>query len=366
MNSFQSSVCSHQADFDRQYDKANLDTSHIKFPLEEIDKFEWERGPYGNEIYSYFYRRFTAHTIGLLQVEDGHRVLNVGCGAGSEEKNLINLYNKLGLVSTDISNHMIRTAIKNNSPSEFVISIGEQLPFHDETFDRVVAREVIEHVMSPAMMLKEIARCLKVGGVAVITTEFEGSLAPCHLYSKIQSKVLAPIFGVKLPCAPYKNEAPTVKTIKSLVASSGLVLERIVWDGAMYQISSSVLFQKVFKARIDSVARFFARLENEGSVDRFFCDQIKFVVRRREESVASSNKVTVMNASIEKTDMRCEGEYRSGRIGPCLFRYTDRMLALIFNSVVVFFAVVLAFYRNFSRKNSLGATLDDNLTKYLS
>lgn len=368
MDNLQSLVRSHQADFDRIYDYEKLGTRHFNFPLEEIDMLEWERGPYGNEVYAYFYRRFTAHILGLLQVKDGHRILNIGCGAGSEEKNLVNLYSELDLFSIDVSNSMILAAKKNNSPTNLSLAIAEQLPFPNQAFDRIVSREVIEHVISPAMMIQEVARCLKPGGLAVITTEFETSLGPGHLYSTFRRKILAPLFGIELAESPYENEAPTVEEFKSFVASSSLVLERIIWDGAMYLFCSSLFFRRVFKSRIASVAHFFSRLENEGSTDRFFCDQIKFVVRKPEESGAYNQETRATPDFVKKPEGRRAREYRGSRVRSLLFSYTDRILFPIFNAIVLLLGTLLVLCRSVLGRPRLYEILilDDRLRKYLT
>ena len=46
---------------------------------------------------------------------------------------------------------------------------GEALPLPDAAFDAVVCWDVIEHVQSPERVLREIARVLRPGGVALIT-----------------------------------------------------------------------------------------------------------------------------------------------------------------------------------------------------
>jgi len=46
---------------------------------------------------------------------------------------------------------------------------GEALPLPDAAFDAVVCWDVIEHVQSPEQVLREIARVLRPGGVALIT-----------------------------------------------------------------------------------------------------------------------------------------------------------------------------------------------------
>ena len=272
------SVPIHQEEFDRLYRPLNTEENSLDFPLEEIERFQWHRGPHGDAIYSYYYRRFTVFTLGLLQVKDTHQVLNIGCGYGFDEKNLFHLYPRVELWSVDLSREMILKAYRNRCPARLCLSLAEALPFADESFDRILAREVIEHVLSPASMIQEISRCLKPGGVAVITTEFESSLA--HLYTRLFFEPWACHVGLVPPHAPYQNESPPLRTIKQISESAGLVLERVVWDGALYQLCTSVSFQKLFRSKAVSIAKFFARLENIGKGDRYFCDQIKIALRK--------------------------------------------------------------------------------------
>lgn len=47
---------------------------------------------------------------------------------------------------------------------------GEGLPFADRSFDLIFVGDVIEHIFSPDLLLEEIARLLKPGGYALLTT----------------------------------------------------------------------------------------------------------------------------------------------------------------------------------------------------
>lgn len=49
-----------------------------------------------------------------------------------------------------------------------LVSTTEYTPYASETFDTIISNEVIEHVASDSVTLKEMARILKVGGRAVI------------------------------------------------------------------------------------------------------------------------------------------------------------------------------------------------------
>lgn len=357
----------HKAEFERAYEEIKEYTNNINFPLEEIDLLEWNRGPFGNEIFSFFYRRFTAYTLGLLDVQDGHRILNIGCGMGSEEKNLVNLYRGVDLLSIDISLNMIRAAVNSKCPSELFLSAAEELPFKSAVFDRIVTREVIEHVASPAMMIQEIGRCLKPEGIAVITTEFEPSFGPSHLYSAFRSKILAPLFGIEIPGPAYKDRAPSINDLRQLLSASNLVLDRVIWDGAMYQFCGSLFWQRLFRSKIVSIARFFSRLENEGSIDRYFCDQIKFVIRKPAEGETSGAKTYSRIGVADKSEEKKTEKQGVKRFRSYLFTYTDRILLFFYNVIMLPLATLLVSYRIILGKPKLYEKLmiDDRLAEYL-
>jgi SAM-dependent methyltransferase len=46
---------------------------------------------------------------------------------------------------------------------------GEHLPFADESFDLIIAGDVVEHVQDPELLLAELARALRPGGRALLT-----------------------------------------------------------------------------------------------------------------------------------------------------------------------------------------------------
>ncbi len=301
-------IHSHQMAFDLLYYKPESRRKNysIGFPLEEIDKFKWERGPFGDLIYAYYYRRFTIFLLTLLQLKPNLRILNIGCGYGFDEKNLANLYNNLDIWSVDISKEMVSIAMENKCPSKLCLSLAEALPFPDNSFDRIIAREVIEHVLSPEMMMKEIYRCLKPGGSVVITTEFIDSLSIDHLFTNVFYRNWANFMGYNLPKPSYKNNLLSVSEINNLAIKSGLILEKIIWDGAMYQFMGSLLFQKILKSNIISIANLFSRLENMGTIDKFFCDQVKIKFHKRR----SDFNENIIPHRVQYLCPSCHGEFK--------------------------------------------------------
>lgn len=85
----------HKRSFEKIYKSKSYDTKHMRFPLADIDKFDWEHGRWGNEYYSYFHRKFSCHTLDRLDAREGQRILVAGCGVGSKEKILYALYKNI-------------------------------------------------------------------------------------------------------------------------------------------------------------------------------------------------------------------------------------------------------------------------------
>ncbi|MDD2753522.1 MAG: methyltransferase domain-containing protein [Candidatus Portnoybacteria bacterium] len=64
-------------------------------------------------------------------------------------------------------------------PGEHIDVVGDvlALPFEDGSFDTVISTQVLEHVEKPWVMIEEIFRVLKSGGICVLSCPF---LAPYH------------------------------------------------------------------------------------------------------------------------------------------------------------------------------------------
>lgn len=53
----------------------------------------------------------------------------------------------------------------NKNRSNIIYYDGGKMPFNDQTFDNVLCIEVLEHAKNPQLLIAEIARVLKHGGV---------------------------------------------------------------------------------------------------------------------------------------------------------------------------------------------------------
>jgi SAM-dependent methyltransferase/uncharacterized protein YbaR (Trm112 family) len=268
----------HSDAFDDIYVRLKREAGDIVFPLAQCDAMRRLVRSKDRSPYSYLYLRFSAHILACLELRDGLRILDVGSGEGYEEKNLRALCPDAELWGVDISAGMVRQATRNRAPGRLVVAAAEALPFPDNTFDRVVSREVIEHAADPAAMLAEIARVLYPGGVAVITTPNGDSLSRGVFFTNCVRPWLARLFGCPLPPLPYKDDKLSPVRMRSLVRLAGLELAARVWDGGAYFTLDEL--NQFIPFRMDRWAHFFSALENDPLAAPRFCDQVKYVLRK--------------------------------------------------------------------------------------
>ena len=113
-----------------------------------------------------------------LEVERGHHLLDIGCGAGRHSFEAL----KRGahVVSADLDDAVLKDlggmvgALRAEGEVSGVSWSGVncdalRLPFSDASFDRVVVSETFEHIPHHGLAAAEVARVLKPGGRAVVT-----------------------------------------------------------------------------------------------------------------------------------------------------------------------------------------------------
>ena len=113
-----------------------------------------------------------------LKLRDGDRILDLGCGEG---RHAISAYmvSDVESVGIDLSLGDLETTRERfqefvepeNTSKSLVISVAsaESLPFADESFDKIICSEVLEHIHSYQQVIVEINRVLKTGGIAAIS-----------------------------------------------------------------------------------------------------------------------------------------------------------------------------------------------------
>ena len=116
--------------------------------------------------------------LNTLDLKPGDRILDLGCGEGRHVHAFYNGYD-VHAVGLDLSHKDIKVAREKvelfsedqptweNRSSGFSVGDATKLPFPDNSFDKIVCSEVLEHIPDYQSVLKEINRLLKPGGMFV-------------------------------------------------------------------------------------------------------------------------------------------------------------------------------------------------------
>lgn len=132
-----------------------------------------------------YHRIMLAETVRALLASPGSKapvVLELGCGMGNGIFEAQSVCDGVGRVrwhgldrdgkaiSTASSFSRFREAERRLPPVRFLTADLNAVPFGDATVDVVICAEVLEHMADPQAAVEEMARVLRPGGYAVITT----------------------------------------------------------------------------------------------------------------------------------------------------------------------------------------------------
>lgn len=151
----------------------------------------------------------------------GKQILDIGCGSAWVAKEYT-AQNK-NVVSLDVSkkNPMRALATYNNEHHAAVVADAKKLPFKDESFDSIIAAEIIEHLYSPKIFIEEWLRVLQPGGTLIMETPFDEKIihhlcvhcncptpanAHLHSFNKENIKTFLPNSGCSISLFTFNNK----------------------------------------------------------------------------------------------------------------------------------------------------------------
>lgn len=114
------------------------------------------------------FRRRAFRLLEWLDLHDGERVFDCGCGMGFYLMAMGNLRD-LRLVGLDGDVARLAWARSEEVPAELLSGNILRLPFPDDSFDKVLMSEVLEHIDDDRRALQELYRVLKPGGVLALS-----------------------------------------------------------------------------------------------------------------------------------------------------------------------------------------------------
>ena len=104
----------------------------------------------------------------LLDPKPGQIICDIGCGDGDLSMGLVKKVKEVHGI--DISPTRVERARQRGIKA--VSGDAAKTNFGSDFFDGVICSEVIEHIVDPLALMKEINRILKKGGIAVLTVPF--------------------------------------------------------------------------------------------------------------------------------------------------------------------------------------------------
>ena len=121
-------------------------------------------------------RNYSRQTITSKIPASASMILDVGCGDGWVAKTFLPKNKKV--ISMDISTANPIRVLKENPSENHAALVADvfHLPFANNSFDAIIASEVIEHVYDPKLFVEKLIAVLKPGGKLILATPYNETI----------------------------------------------------------------------------------------------------------------------------------------------------------------------------------------------
>jgi ubiquinone/menaquinone biosynthesis C-methylase UbiE len=117
-----------------------------------------------------FFKAYKAHSWQSLEIEPGQLVVDVACGTGADLIHLACRHPATKFIGVDKSEGFLNIGKERSqglTNLQFLPADAQSLPFGDNSVDAMRIDRSLQHMESPASVLKEMARVTKSGGKIV-------------------------------------------------------------------------------------------------------------------------------------------------------------------------------------------------------
>ncbi|MCR2761903.1 MULTISPECIES: class I SAM-dependent methyltransferase [unclassified Microbacterium] len=150
-------------------------------------------------------------------VQQGQRVLDVGCGPGALTAELVARLGAAAVTGVEPSVSYSAAARERFPGARIEMAAAGDLPFEDAEFDVALAQLVVHFMSDPVHDLREVARVVRPGGVvAACVWDHAGGTSPLSQFWEVLSTVD--------PDAPSESERPGTRRgqLGRYLAAAGL------------------------------------------------------------------------------------------------------------------------------------------------
>ena len=199
----------------------------------QSEEFLWD-SPAATPAHEYLFPTIRA----WLKQAGARSVLDLGCGNGA----LTSAFGREGFEMTgmDVSESGIAIAARNFPKilfehSEMATPLADRLR---QTFDAVIAVEVVEHLLLPRLLFERAKEALRPGGVFIVTT-------PYHGFLKNLALALTNKFDTHWhPLRDYGHvKFFSRETLSQLFSEQALTVERFARVGRIPALAKSMILQ---------------------------------------------------------------------------------------------------------------------------
>ncbi len=183
-------------------------------------------------------------TYELMELQEGHRVLDLGCGPASDTIALAGMVGETGrVVGVDADDEMVHEANERANAAELAGRVTHEqadaasLPFDDDSFDSCRSERVFQHLPDPAAALAELIRVTRPGGRIVVLDTDYGSVSIASEFPEIERRL------VEQYCSMMNG--PFVARLLSRMFS-GAHLDDVSVEPAPFIIENMGVFSTVF------------------------------------------------------------------------------------------------------------------------
>ena len=205
---------------------------------------------------------------GFAALPPGSRVLDLGCGTGDSVDQFRAVDPSVGWVGVDVERSPeVKRRVRTDA--EFHVFDGERLPFEDASFDFVYCKQALEHVRRPSVLLGDVARVLRPGGVLA------GSTSQLEAFHSLSTWNYTP-YGLRLL---LEDAGLSLEELRPGIDSLTLILHRGLGMPAItrrYWGRESPLNRAI--GLFGRARRLDARRVN--AIKLLFCGQFAFLARR--------------------------------------------------------------------------------------